>query len=146
MGDVVKFTKGAAIASALVGNFSSFENRERLSKTALKAFLSLCDKWAISDSAALDLSGLDVDEWEMAKSADYAAVLNQDQLTRVSALVGVYKGLNLLFADNYANEWPMTSNNGPLFGGQTPIDLMVAGGIPMMLKVRSHIDALRGGI
>ena len=30
--------------------------------------------------------------------------LSQDQLTRVSALVGVYKGLHLLFADETADE------------------------------------------
>jgi hypothetical protein len=146
MGIVSKFGKSSGKAPRSLVDFSAPDEQARLSRTALKAFLSLCDNWAISDEVAFKLSGLDFDEWQMVKSADDTTILNQDQLTRMSALIGVFKSLNLLFADSFANEWPKTPNKGPLFDGQTPIDLMVAGGIPMMLKVRGHIDALRGGV
>ncbi|MFN9008522.1 MAG: DUF2384 domain-containing protein [Hyphomonadaceae bacterium] len=146
MGNVVKIGGIGATPTAVIGNFSSADDRQRLTKTALKAFMALCESWAVADEVALELSGLDEDEWKMVRSPEYTLVLNQDQLTRVSALVGAFKGLNLLFADGFANKWPTTKNSGPLFGGATPVELMLAGGIPMMLKVRGHIDALRGGI
>ena len=66
--------------------------------------------------------------------------------TRVSALVGIYKGLNLLFADGMADRWPRLVNRGPLFDRRTPIACMIEGGIPLMLEIRRHVDAIRGGI
>jgi hypothetical protein len=63
----------------------------------------------------------------------YRPTLSQDQLTRVSALVGVYKGLHLLFAET-ANEWARRPNRGPLFDRETPIQTMIEGGIPRMLE------------
>lgn len=39
-----------------------------------------------------------------------------------------------------------TSNKGPLFEGRRPIDVMIEGGIPKLLLVRRHVDALRGGL
>ena len=76
----------------------------------------------------------------------YRPTLTQDQLTRVSALVGVYKGLHLLFADETADEWARRHDSGPLFDRETPIQAMIEGGIPRMLEVRRYIDAVRGGL
>ncbi|MBV8755330.1 MAG: hypothetical protein JO328_20960 [Hyphomicrobiales bacterium] len=77
-------------------------------------------------------------KWEQA--------LSQDQLTRVSAVVGVFKGLHLLFANDMADRWGRLRNKGPLFDNRTPIETMIEGGIPAMLDVRRHVDALRGGL
>jgi hypothetical protein len=60
--------------------------------------------------------------------------------------VGVFKGLHLLFADSMSDRWVRLRNKGPLFGDRTPIDVMMEGGIPTMLDVRRHVDALRGGL
>jgi hypothetical protein len=67
-------------------------------------------------------------------------------MTRVSALVGIYKGLHLLFSDGAADDWVRRPNRGRLFDRQTPIQAMTEGGIPMMLDVRRYIDAVRGGL
>jgi hypothetical protein len=72
--------------------------------------------------------------------------LSQDQLTRVSALVGLFKGLALLFADDMADRWPRLANRGPLFARRTPIEAMVEGGIPRMIEARRYVDAARGGL
>jgi hypothetical protein len=64
----------------------------------------------------------------------------------VSALVGIFKGLHLLFADQTANLWPQRTNSGPIFAGRRPVDAMIDGGIPCMLEVRRHVDAVRGGL
>jgi len=80
------------------------------------------------------------------KRGERTEALSQDQLTRVSALVGMFKGLHLLFADAMADKWPQLANKGPLFEGKRPIDAVIEGGIPRMLEVRRYIDAVRGGI
>ena len=36
-------------------------------------------------------------------------------------------------------------NGGPEFEGRRPIDAMIEGGLPRILRVRTYVDALRGG-
>jgi len=72
--------------------------------------------------------------------------LTQDQFTRVSAMVGVFKGLHLLFADSMADRWPRLSNRGPIFDRLSPVEAMMHGGIPRMLETRRYVDAVRGGL
>jgi hypothetical protein len=67
-------------------------------------------------------------------------------MMRVSALIGVFKGLHLLFADDMAERWVRLRNSGPLFGNLTPIEAMIERGIPGMIEIRHHVDALRGGL
>lgn len=80
------------------------------------------------------------------KSGKWEGTLSQDQLTRASALIGIFKALNLLFADSMADRWPRLVNRAPLFGQRSPIDAMIEGGIPLMLESRQYVDALRGGL
>jgi hypothetical protein len=127
--------------------FALEEERRRYTPTALKAYLNIVDRWGLSGAQAAALLAVSTSTWERIKrDADKAAPLNQDQLTRLSALIGAYKGLHLLFADELADKWIALPNRGPLFGGQTPVESMIEGGIPQMLDVRRHVDALRGGL
>jgi hypothetical protein len=129
-------------------SFARDEDRRRLSGTALKAFRSLAATWHLTTEQAAALLTVSTASWERMKRerGDHAFTLNQDQLTRISAMVGVFKGMHLLFADTMADRWPGLRNNGLLFGGQTPIEAMIEGGIPRMLEIRRHVDALRGGL
>ena len=127
-------------------DFSSEADRVRLSKTALKAYKRLVGEWALTGQQAAALLDVSTSTWERLKQDGKDKVLSQDQLTRISALVGIYKGLHLLFADGMADRWPRLGNTGPLFGHQTPIDSMMKGGIPQMLDVRRYVDAVRGGL
>jgi len=134
--------------SASVGlqSFSEPEDRERLSATAITAFKGIVDAWALSNAEAAALMGVSPSTWDRMKRGTKGDALSQDQLTRISALVGTFKGLHLLFADAMADRWPQLPNKGPLFANQRPIDALIAGGIPRMLEVRRYIDAVRGGI
>lgn len=80
------------------------------------------------------------------KKGEWSGNLSQDTLTRVSALLGIYKGLRLFFSQPLADEWVKRPNNGPLFEGRRPIDLMIEGGVPELLAVRRHVHALLGGL
>jgi hypothetical protein len=62
------------------------------------------------------------------------------------ALIGIFKGLRLLFSEKLADEWVGLPNKGPLYAGCRPLDVMIEGGIPSLLLVRRHVDALRGGL
>lgn len=127
-------------------NFASEEDRERLSPVAIAAFIKIVELWKLNNAQACALLTVSSSTWDRIKKQETTHRLNQDQLTRVSALIGIMKGLRLLFADSLSAKWPNMPNKGPLFGGLTPIESMLDGGIPRMLEVRRHIDALRGGL
>jgi antitoxin Xre/MbcA/ParS-like protein len=125
--------------------FAAESDRVRLSEVALKAFLALMKAWGLANAEASTLLGVSASTLDRIKRG-YRPTLSQDQLTRVSALVGVYKGLHLLFADETADGWARRPNRGPLFDRETPIAAMIEGGIPRMLEVRRYVDAVRGGL
>ena len=120
--------------------------RERLARVALQAFRRLVGEWDITGQQAAALLGVSVSTWERLKPAGQDKTLSQDQMTRISALVGIYKGLHLPFADGMADRWPKLENRAPLFARRSPIDSMIERGIPQMLDVRRYVDAARGGL
>lgn len=126
--------------------FSQEKDRARLTAAALIAFRKLVDLWDLTGVEAAALMAVSPSTWERMKKPDWKGDLNQDQLTRVSAMIGTMKGLRLLFADRLADDWPKLKNKGTLFDGATPVATMIEGGIPRMLDVRRHVDALRGGL
>jgi len=136
---------GASPGGAEPQTFSAESDRVRLSQVAIKAFLAVVNAWALSNAEASGLLGISASSLDRIKRG-YRPTLSQDQLTRVSALVGIYKGLHLLFSDSTSDDWVRRPNRGPLFDRQTPVQSMIEGGIPRMLDVRRTIDAARGGL
>ena len=65
---------------------------------------------------------------------------------RICALTGIFKGQWLLFSEKLSDEWVGLPNKGQIYGGRRSLDVMIEGGIPALLLVRRHVDALRGGI
>ena len=127
-------------------SFARAEDRGRLSATALEAFRAIGREWKLSNAEAAALLGVSESTWDRIKRGAWGQPLSQDQLTRVSAAIGLYKGLHLLFADGMADRWPRLANSGPLFGRKSPIEAMIDGGIPVMLDARRYVDAVRGGL
>ena len=129
-----------------VQTFSQEEDRKRLTPVALKAYKRLAGQWNLTNQEAASLLGVSLSTWDRIKRGAWDSQLSQDQLTRVSALIGIYKGLKLLFADAMAERWPRLRNKGPLFKHASPIEAMMEGGIPHMIEVRRYVDAVRGGL
>lgn len=127
-------------------DFSRDGDRARLSRVALKAYRRLVEQWGLTGQQAAALLDVSMSTWERLKQDGKDKALSQDQMTRISALVGIYKGLHLLFADSMADRWIALENKGPLFARQTPVESMIRGGIPQMLDVRRYVDAIRGGL
>ena len=128
-------------------NLADTATRGSLTPAAVDGMVRLAGYWRLTGAEACALLG-DVSErtWFRMKKGEGSRVLSQDALTRVSALVGIFKGLRLLFSLPLADQWVRLPNNGPLFGGRPPLERMIEGGIPTMLDVRRHVDALRGGV
>jgi hypothetical protein len=128
-------------------NLADAGTRARLTPAAVDGVVRLAEIWRLTtvDVSAL-LGDLSERTWFRMKNGEWSGTLSQDALTRVSVLIGIFKGLRLLFSEPLSDEWVRLLNKGPLYGGRRPLDAMIEGGIPKMLEVRRHIDALRGGL
>ena len=113
---------------------------------AIKAFARVADAWSLTLREAAALADMSESTWKRARLPGYAGQLSQDQRLRFSALIGLYKGLELYFDPPLSLEWPKLPNRGPEFDGARPLDAMIAGGLPRILRVRAYVDALRGGM
>lgn len=131
-------------------NFAQAADRARLTPAALAGLRGLAEAWRLTGAEVAALASLSQTTWDRIKAGTWKQSLSQDQLMRISALVGTFKALNLLFADgpngSMADRWPRLRNAGPLFANLTPIEAMIEGGIPAMISIRQHVDALRGGL
>ena len=112
----------------------------------VRAVVRAADAWGLSNAEAATLFDVPSATWSRMKSGTYKGVLDQDKVTRASLLIGLFKGLRLLFNGPLTYGWPKTANSGPGFNGKSPVQIMCEGGIPAMMQVRQHIDALRGGV
>ena len=110
----------------------------------VKALSRIAAHWKLTNEEAARLAGVNVRTWSRMKDGSFAGTLSQDQLMRASLLIGLFKGLRLLFNGPLTYGWPKRPNEG--FGGRTPVALMMEGGIPEMVRMRRHIDGLRGGM
>lgn len=111
----------------------------------VKALVRIAESWNLSNAEAAALFDVPSATWGRMKAGAFRGVLDQDKVTRASLVIGLYKGLRLLFNGPLTFGWPKAPNTGPGFSGRTPLALMIEGGIPAMMEVRRHIDALRGG-
>jgi uncharacterized protein (DUF2384 family) len=113
---------------------------------ALKAYARAADAWHLSGREAAGLADMSESTWKRAKKPGFAGELTKDQLLRLSAVIGIYKTLELYFSEPLARTWMSRPNAGPLFGGARPIDTAIEGGLPQILHIRTYLDALRGGV
>jgi hypothetical protein len=115
------------------------EVRENLSPAAIEGFFAILDKWGVSvDRAGELLGGIPRSSVYKLKTAPTA--LRQDELLRISYVVGIYKALHTLLRGKQADEWVTRPNDHPLFRGLTPLEFMLRG-IPAMQQVRKLVDA-----
>lgn len=118
---------------------------DEMKAVALKAFANIMAEWQIPIHEAAALADMSESTWKRARKPGYTGDLTHDQLLRLSAVVGIYKALKLYFGDPIARRWISLPNDGPLFGGERPIDTMIREGLPQFMQVRTYLDALRGG-
>ena len=119
--------------------------RKRLSPAAIDVFLDISDKWGLkSHDAMLLLGGMSSGRYYRLKK-NRNGLLTQDELTRVSLVVGIFQALNTLFSKKLANQWVWRQNSNPMFKNQPPLVFLIQGGMPGILAVRRLLDSRRGG-
>jgi hypothetical protein len=142
----------ATLQQAVVGfswktavDLSTKENRTRLSPAAIKGIIRIATHWKLRDEdTRVLLGGISSGSFYALKNRA-SKILDGDQLTRISLLIGIYKALNILYGQKLADAWIALPNTNPMFGGDSPLNYVKKGGIPALMRVRQLLDARRGG-
>ena len=126
-------------------DLSATANRTRLSPAAIKGLLRIAKHWKLrdADTRAL-LGGISSGSFYALKNLA-RKTLDEDQLTRISLLIGIFKALNILYSQKLADAWIALPNTNPMFGGDSALNYVKKGGIPAFLRVRQLLDSRRGG-
>lgn len=119
--------------------------QERFSRSAVPAFFKLAQAWQLRDESARQLLGGISNGVFYQLKRGHKKTLDQDKLTRISLLVGIFKSLNILYSRKLADAWVNLPNSNPMFAGEAPITYMIKGGVPALVRVRQLLDARRGG-
>lgn len=108
-----------------------------------RAVVNLFAKWGVNDEQAATLLDLTLRTYRRWK-AEAPGAISRDGRARLSNLMGIHKGLRILFANpRRGYEWVKKPNAA--FGGRSALDVMLNGELTDLMRVRRYIDAERGG-
>ena len=126
-------------------------NRRRLSAPGMRTFLAVADLWALTEQERLRILGHPArstyHKWAKQAREHAEFTLDADVLTRISAVLGIYQALRVLFeTEQDGLSWLRGPHQATVFGGHPPIELMTDGTQDSLLTVRRFLDAARGGL
>jgi len=118
---------------------------ERTSAVAKRGFFRIAELWGMTvDQMRVVLGAPSRSTFYNWKKGE-GGLLPRDTLERISYVLGIYKGLQVLFPDAHqADAWISKPNQA--FGGRSALDRMLAGNVADLQAVRSYVDYVRGGL
>ena len=126
-------------------------NRRRLSAPALRTFLAIADLWGLTGEQRLLILGYPsrstYHKWCKQAREHGDLTLDVDVLTRISTVLGIHRGLGILFpTEQLGVEWLRTPHNAIIFGRRPPIHLATSGSQDGLLTVRRFLASALGGL
>jgi hypothetical protein len=99
--------------------------------------------WKVSNDQARRILGSPPERTFYAWKAGKVGSVPHDTVRRLGYILGIYKGLEIVYSNpQQAEEWPTKPNRA--FGGHTPLDRMAGGDVTDLAAVHQYVDAYRG--
>lgn len=109
----------------------------------LDAFFAIAEKWNLTTDEQIKLLG-SPGRSTFFKWKKEGGAVPTDTNERISHILGIWKSLKILFTDEGRGcEWVRRPND--YFDGASALEVMLAGGVSDIYKVRWYLDAQRGG-
>lgn len=109
-----------------------------------RTVIAILARWGVTDAqAAVILGDIAPKTFRRWKAGEHGRV-NRDLADRLSLLIGIHRALRIIFTDpgrGYA--WMRRANDA--FGGRTPLELLLGGGMSDLVRLRRYLDSVRGG-
>jgi len=113
------------------------------SRDALRGFFRIMTLWGADSAQARAILGHPAERTFYKWRAGEAGGVPVDAIRRIGYVSGIWKALQILYADHtQADGWVRRPNRH--FGGQTPLERMSAGDVTDLAAVRQYLDAARG--
>ncbi len=110
---------------------------------SFRAAVRLFSRWGLTDEQAAILLDMGLRSYRRWKT-EGPGRMGRDGKARLSNLMGIHKGLRLIFGESpRVYEWIKAPN--AVFGGASALDVMLQGELTDLIRVRRYLDAERGG-
>jgi len=107
-----------------------------------RAAINLFGVWSLTDDQAATLLDLPVRTYRRWKAGELGRI-DRDGKARLSNLMGIHKALRLIFREPQRGySWIKAPNAA--FAGRSALDVMLAGDLTDLMRVRRYLDAERG--
>jgi hypothetical protein len=123
-------------------DFRVESERLRLGPGGFRVFFNIAGQWKLSDEEALKLLALESGTpMEQLKFNPASQLFTTERMLRISYIIGIYQGLHICYGNDLANQWIKLRSRNRIFGGISPLEFMIRGGLDAMHRVRELIDA-----
>ena len=108
---------------------------------------ALFGKWELPGDTQLALLGLSPESRKLLaqyRRGERALPNTRDTLDRAGYLLGIHKGLRLLFPEDPALRYGWIRRRNALLGDRTPLEVMLADGLVGLARIARFVDFQRG--
>jgi len=111
-------------------------------RLALEGFFRIIERWNLDNASARRILGAPAERTFFEWKKGNVGRLPEDTLRRIGYVAGIWKAIEIVYSDPaLADSWIKRPNRH--FGGQTPLDRMLAGDVTDLAAVRNYVDAAR---
>lgn len=108
----------------------------------LRGLFGIAKLWGLANAELRILLGQPAERTFQRWRSGHCAGLSFDTIARIGYLAGIFKALQIVYANpQQADDWIRRPNRA--FGGQSPLQRMLAGQITDIAAVRQYIDSAR---
>ena len=122
------------------------DQKSQIGKAGLRMFFNLASRWNLNQDQQITLLGLSsrstLREWKKKAENDTEFRVSVDALERLSLMVGIRKGVEMLYPEDRWDSYMHVKNSN--FGGRSMIEVMLEGSMKSLYDARQYLDASRG--
>jgi len=136
-------TSATAPAPQLDTSFAAEQPRRDIARVLAALF----EKWALPTEAQLALLGMSPESRKVLaqyRRGERPLPNNRDALDRAGYLMGIHKGLRLLFPEDESLRYSWVHRRNQILGGRTPLEVMLDDGLVGLARIARFIDFQRG--
>lgn len=120
---------------------------EQVRRDLARTLAALFARWELTSAEQMLLLGLSPESRKLARAwqrGDQPLPDSRDCLDRAGYLLGIHKGLRLLFPEDEALRFGWVKRRNAALGGQRPLDIMLEEGLIGIARVARLVDFQRG--
>lgn len=112
-----------------------------------RVLAALFGKWDLGSEQQLALLGMSPESRKLLaqyRRGERPLPNSRDTLDRAGYLMGIHKGLRLLFPEDEALRYSWVSRRNALLEGRTPLEIMLEEGLVGLARIARFVDFQRG--